>query len=42
MRKLRPEEMVNLSIFIPDLLRSAKSWKTVVGQKVGAKGGKPG
>lgn len=34
MRKLRPEEMVSLSIFIPDLMKSGKSWKTVRGQKV--------
>jgi len=38
MRKLRPEEMISLSIFIPDLMKSGKSWKAVIGQKVGAKG----
>lgn len=34
--------MVSLSIFAPDLLKSAKSWKTMVAEKVGVKGGKLG
>ena len=39
MRKLRPAEMVSLSVFIPGLMKSEKWWKTVIAQQVG---GAPG
>lgn len=41
-KEMKTKRQLSLCIFLPDLMKSKKSWKNIIGQRLWAKGSNPG